>query len=188
MVYSAVTGIFELWENQALLVAASRGLLPESPWEHDRGRPAEMVITERWAFAARCRPLYLATVSLQSDEGSAAASIAWAGSATAVITGDPLTAHAAAPNESWGDLGLKIMLEPALLETVIPGPWPDAFTVDGTRLAADPSVVPGFQARGADRFSATYDTDLAIITSWTAEIGGMAARRHVLSHLSAVVP
>lgn len=180
-----VTGIFEFWEDEELLLHGLHGTSFPGFRQEEEGRSG-LALTLRWAFAAaRGNSLYLSVVSLLPQDSLSALACSWFGDVTTVVTGDPPAPRILGPNAEYGDLGLKLMLEPSSLAEIIPGPWPRDFDVDGLRIAADPLAVPDFQCRGAERFRVAHEPESNVITSWVAEIHGLPARRQVVTNLAA---
>lgn len=93
------------------------------------------------AFVAQRSPWRLAQVTLTDQPSSAPAVAAWADTATAVLTDEPVAQHVVGPNESWGDLGCRRMLDPKPLTAIVTPPWEASFVIDGSRLENDREFV-----------------------------------------------
>jgi hypothetical protein len=112
--------------------------------------------------------------------------VSWADDATAVLMGNPAAQHLVPSNESWGDSGLRRMLEPGPLEALVPRPWGSLLTIDGELLELDTLLLLEFVSLAADHYEAAYDDELDALTSWTAFIDGEPAQRQALTHLTVI--
>ena len=181
MAWTVVAGIIEWWADEGLRdvgrrrFAAARGKRTAA-----EATPAGTdVDAATRAFVARREPWRLSQIELTAPEGDdvAAAVVAWAGDATAVLAGDPPAQRVVGPNESWGDLGLRVLLEPAALEELVPLPWAERFAVPAGLLERDLTLLPQLVSLGTDRYDVVYDGDLGVVTSWAAVIDGAVAQR-----------
>lgn len=102
-----------------------------------------------------------------------------------MLKGSPAEQHLVG-NEKWGDLGLRRMLEPIPLKTLVPRPWHAEFRVAGPLLERDLFVLPELVSLATDHYEVRYDADLDILTTWSAVIDGEAAQRISLTHLTCV--
>jgi len=75
------------------------------------------------------------------------------------------------------------MLDPTVLETLVPKPWAGQFRVPGDVLERDVSVLPEFVTLTTDHYEVCYERDLNILTAWTAVIDGAVAQRISLSQV-----
>jgi hypothetical protein len=131
----------------------------------------------RAAFVAQRHPWRLSELTLDtSNDDVAPAVTSWAGEATAVLKGAPARQHLVGPQESWGDLGVRLLLIPAAIEALIPKPWAREFQIPGEVLERDVSVLPELLSLGTGRYEVSYDGDLDIVTSWTAVIDDAAVQ------------
>jgi hypothetical protein len=112
--------------------------------------------------------------------------VSWADDATAVLSGNPAAQHLVPSNESWGDSGLRRMLEPGPLEALVAKPWGRLLTVDGELLERDTFLLPEFVSLAADHYEAAYDEELDALTSWPAFIDGEPAQRQSVTHLTVI--
>lgn len=185
MTWQLLAGQFEWWADEALRnlgrrrYYAARGRVVA---EEERG-PALAMEVRPVAFVAQRSPWRLARIALQPQPDEAAI-VAWADDATAVLAGSPATLRVLGPNETWGDLGLRRMLDPERLEALVPQPWSATFRVDGALVDGDLSVVPELVSLSADHYEAAYDAALGVLTRWTAVIDGEVAARHELRDLA----
>jgi len=185
--WEALTGVVEWWADEGIR-DLGRGRFHASRGHKTGGPPLPegSIWTKRSAFVARRRPWRLAWVALGPvDEGDAAV-LAWADEATAVLVGEPASQHVVGPNETWGDLGLRRMLEPGPLEVFVPKPWSENLRIEGRLLEDDMTVVPEFVSLATDHYEATYDPQLEILTSWSAFMDGKVAWRQALSNVVSV--
>ena len=185
MTWQVLAGQFEWWADEA------RRDLGRRRYHAARGRvfaeeePGETlaVDTRRVAFIVQRSPWRLGQIAL-GPEFNEAAIVAWADDATAVLAGSPATLRVLGPNETWGDLGLRRMLEPARLEAHVPRPWAATFRVDGALVDGDLSAVPELVSLSTDHYEAAYDAALGVLTQWTAVIDGEVVARHELRDLA----
>lgn len=183
MAWTVVAGIIEWWADEGLRdigrgrFAAARGrsaVGEATPAGTDVDAAAR-------AFVAGREPWRLSQIALTAPEGDdVAAVVAWAGDATAVLAGDPPAQRVVGPNESWGDLGLRALLEPAALEELVPPPWAERFAVPAELVERDLALLPQLVSLGADRYDVAYDGDLGVVRSWAAVIDGAVAQRILL--------
>lgn len=188
MSWEVLTGVVEWWADEGLRDSGRRrfnearggtwlaGALP--PGGIDRARAAFVAQRFPWRLSE-------VTMATTSDEITPAI-VSWADDATSVLKGSPARQHVVRPNESWGDLGLRQMLNPSALEALVPKPWAAHFQVSGAVLERDASVLPEFVSLGTDYYQVRYDGDRDILTTWTAVINNSAAQRLSLSQLSSL--
>lgn len=110
--------------------------------------------------------------------------VAWADDATVVLQGSPASGRALGPNESWGDLGTRRLLDPDPLEQLMARPWSAHFDVNGQLLDDNTSALPELVSLGTDHYEVTYDAELDVLTSWTAFIDGQPITSQRLLGLS----
>ena len=190
MSWQALTGVFEWRVDEGLRDVGRRrfheaGGLPDLARRGAVQRSA-LRLAVRWAFVARRHPWRLAVVSLRDQDAGSPAVTAWADEATAVLKGAPAAQHVVGPNQSWGNLGLRRMLQPESLTTFVPPPWPASFRIRGDLLDGGPSVAPEFTSLAVDHYEARFDPALGVVTAWTAFIDGAVALHQTLAQLTAV--
>jgi hypothetical protein len=188
MSWQVLTGVVEWWADEGLRdigrrrYSAARGKRPTG----DEMSPGHIDLA-RAAFAAQRNPWRLAEVSLSSVDDQVSPAIAsWADNATAVLRGSPAQQRLVGPNETWGDLGLRRMLEPDALEALVPKPWPAEFQVPGDAVERDLTLMADFVSLSSDYYAVSYNRDLDVLTTWAAIIDGEIAQRVSLTHLTAV--
>jgi hypothetical protein len=184
--WHALTGVCEWWADEGICdVGRARYHQARRPeLSSGKVRPLGTVDRRRVAFVARRDPFRLAQVDLAGRD--ACSLVASADNATAVLDGSPAKARVIGPKVSYGDLGLRRMLHPAALETIVPRPWPSQLHVEGHLMEADMSLWVPPLSLGADFYEVAYDEDLDVLTAWTAYIDGAAACRISVSHLADV--
>ena len=191
MPWQVLTGVVEWWADEGLRDVGRRRFHEARGNDVGSGDapPGVRIDVAGSAFAARRVPWRLTELSLGSpDDEVAPAVTSWADEATAVLKGSPAEQHMVGSNERWGDLGLRRMLEPAPLETLVPRPWPAEFRVAGHLLERDFFVLPEFASLATDHYEVMYDADLDVLTMWAAVIDGEVAQRTCLTHLTSVEP
>lgn len=184
MTWEVLTGVIEWWSDEGIR-DLGRFRFHESHGFHPTGSLflKGTISIRRSAFVARRRPWRMAQIMLEPTEEDDAAVVAWADEATAVLIGQPASlSH----DRSWGDLGLRRMLEPEPLETFVPRPWEARIEIEGSLLDNDVSILPEFVSLASDRYEATYDSELDILTSWSAFIDDELACRQKLSEVVSV--
>ena len=200
MPWEVLTGVVEWWADEGLRdVGRGRFHAARVPPQivvkpgDDERLSGDATVREtpihlaRAVFAARRVPWRLTQISLGSPEDDPGPVVAsWADDATAVLKGSPAGQHWVEPNVTWGDLGLRRMLEPAALATLVARPWRARFRVAGHLVEGDISVVPEFVSLASDHYDVTHDGRLDILTSWTAVIDGQVAQRISLTQLTVV--
>ena len=112
--------------------------------------------------------------------------VSWADDATAVLKGDPVEQHVVGPDVTWGDLGLRQMLEPDALATLVGRPWASRFSVSGQLLDPDHGMLPALISLASDHYEVACDPRLDVLTSWSAVIDGEVAQRISLTQLTDV--
>lgn len=187
MAWRVLAGVFDWWADEGI-----RDIGRER-FHRRRGSDVSGTIGSpgttdslRFAFVAQRSPWRLAEVYLRSPDDPPLAVVAWADRATAVLKGQPAEQHLVQSNESFGDGGLKAMLEPGRLETLVGKPWSPHFRVNGELLDRDWSLLPEFLSLGTDYYEARYDAGLDALRSWTAFIDEAPAARLSLSRLNAL--
>ena len=197
MTWEVLTGVIEWWADEGLRDIGRRRF-HQAKGKHVSadGLPRGSIDATRHAFVVRRAPWRLAQVSLDvtgTGEGGQAwrpadetprVVVSWADDATAVLRGDPATQHVVPTDESWGDSGLRRMLEPGPLEALVPKPWGPLLTVDGELLEHDAFLLPAFVSLAANHYEAAYNDELDVLTAWTAYIDGEPAQRQTLTHLT----
>ncbi len=190
MSWQALTGVFE-WRVDEGLRDVGRRRFHEAGGRPDLVRRGAvqrkaLLLAVRWVFVARRHPWRLAVVNLRDQDTGSPAVTAWADDVTAVLKGVPAAQHVVGPNQSWGNLGLRRMLEPESLTTFVPPPWPPSFRIRGDLLEDDSSAAPEFTSLAVDHYEAGFDPALGVVTAWTAFIDGAVALRQTLAQLTAV--
>jgi hypothetical protein len=188
MPWQILSGVVERWADEGLReVGRSRRVLDAGGTPHAQRIARGTLDIVRAAFIAQREPWRLTEVTLlEVPESTSPAIASWADEATAVLRGKPAEQHLVAPNESWGDLCVRIMLKPHALRQLVPEPWPERFVVDGRLLEHDPSLLPELLSWSTDRYEVVFDPGQEILTSWTATIDGEVAQRITLSRLTAL--
>jgi hypothetical protein len=183
--WHVLTGVCEWWADEGIRdVGRARFHQARRP-ELSSGKGTPRGTTDcRVAFVVRRDPFRLAQVDLAGRD--ACPLVAWADNATVVLDGSPAKARVIGPKGSYGDLGLRRMLHPAPLETIVPKPWPSQLHIEGHLIEADMSVRVPPVSLGADFYEVTYDEDRDVLTAWTAYIDGAAACRISVSQLADV--
>jgi hypothetical protein len=188
MPWQILSGVVEWWAEEGLRDLGRR----RRALSAGRTLNAEQIArgtldTVRAAFIAQREPWRLTEVTLlESPESTAPVIASWADEATAVLRGKPAEQHVVAPNESWGDLCVGVMLKPHALRHLVPEPWPERFVVDGPLLEEDPALLPELLSWSTDRYEVVFDPGREILTNWTATIDGEVAQRITLSRLTAL--
>jgi hypothetical protein len=189
MSWQVLTGVIEWWSDEGLRdIGRLRYHRSRQSVRERDGVPRGTVDTSRAAFVAKRSPWRIAQVALGLPNETSPDVVAWADEATAVLTGSPASQHLVPPNESWGDHGLRRMLNPTPLETLVAKPWPATFRVEGHLLERDMSLLPELVSLATDYYEATYDAELDVLTSWTSFIDGESAHRQTLTHLTDIPP
>src|SRR3954452_11754953 len=146
-----------------------------------RSAPAAVI---RAAFLAQKSPWRLAELTIHATDPEATPAVAtWADNATAVLRGTPAAQHVVASNEVWGDLGLHHLLDTRRIEALAPKPWGAQFEINGDAAARVAEIAPELVAMGAERYRATYDSSLDVLTQWVAARDGQAVHELTLSEL-----
>lgn len=186
--WHVLTGVCEWWADEGIRDVGrarfreARGTeLSSAPGKRT---PLGSIDCRRVAFVARRDPWRLAQVDVAGRDDCPL--VAWADNATAVLDDSPAKARIIGPKISYGDLGLRRMLHPARLETIVPKPWSSQLRIEGQLLERDMSVLPEFVSLGTDFYEVAYDEDLDVLTAWTAYIDGEAASRISVSQLAEV--
>ena len=144
-----------------------------------------MTATEAHIFVAFASPWRAAMVSLDGRTGNdLPAIVAWADGAATALKGSP--AELASTDGSWGDLGLRRMLDPWWIRTLsdLEG---GTVVVESECHGQLVDVAPEMVSLGAVRYEADYDDDKNVILEWRALIDGRVAQRTTLSSLTAIV-
>lgn len=185
MPWQILSGVVEWWAEEGLrdLGRRRRALnAGRTPNAQQIARGTLDIV--RAAFIAQLEPWRLTEVTLlEVPESTAPVIASWADNATTVLRGKPAEQHVVAPNESWGDLCVAVMLKPAALRQLVPGPWPERFVVDGPLLEHDPTLLPELLSWSTDRYEVVFDPSREILTNWTAIIDGEVAQSITLSQL-----
>jgi hypothetical protein len=188
MPWQALTGVVEWWADEGRRDLGrrrfneARGGTPSG-----QARAPGIIDVVRALFAAQRHPWRLSEVALSTTNDHVTPAVAsWADHATAVLRGTPAQQHAVAADETWGDLGLRTMLDPRALETLLPRPWPAQLHVPGDVLERDLPALPELVSLASDHYEIAYDADLDILTTWAAIIDGEVAQRVSLTHLTVV--
>lgn len=186
MAWRALTGVCEWWSDEDIRDVGRARFHEERGTEvPSADTPLGTIDCSRVAFAAQRDPWRLAQVHVDGHD-SRPAVVAWADEASAVLAGSPPEARVIGPNESHGDLGLRRMLHPKPLETLVPKPWSPQLRIEGSLLEDDMSVLPEFLSLAADFYEVAYDADLEVLTTWTAYVDGAAANRISVTQLTEV--
>jgi hypothetical protein len=182
MAWQVLAGVVELWADEGLCeVGRQRGHQARDKRLRSREILPGRIKSTRAAFVARRTPWRMAQLSLDEPESELSVAVAaWADDATAVLRGNPAMHYAMGPNQTWGDSGLRSMLEPSTMEEVVSTPWSARFRLDGGLLEQSTHLVPELVVLGADHYDVIYDRELRLITRWEAIIDDHSARRHVL--------
>jgi hypothetical protein len=178
--WQLLAGIIEYWADEGL---RHIGRLRANGSTEPSAIPIGTIDEQHAAFVAQREPWRASQITLITN-GTGAVIASWAGDATAVIDGVPAKQYVVASNESWGDLGLRVMLNPAALERLTPKPWPDSFRISGGLLKNDMQTAPDLYSASASRYEVKYDALLDVVTQWTAIIDESVASRLSLTHLS----
>jgi hypothetical protein len=196
MAWEALTGVIDSWADEGLRDVGRRRFHEARGKQVGGGLPRGSIDASRHAFVVRREPWRLAQVSLavtdadvppwQLASDSPGVVVSWADDATAVLRGSPAAQHHVPANESWGDSGLRSMLEPEPLEALVARPWDREMTVDGQLFEPGAWILPDLVSLTADRYEAIYDEELDALTSWTAFIDGEVARRQTLTQLTVI--
>ena len=189
MPWQILSGVVEWWAEEGLrdLGRRRRALdAGRTPNAQQIARGTLDIV--RAAFIAQREPWRLTEVTLlEVPESTAPVIASWADEATAVLRGKPAEQHFVPPNQSWGDLGVGVMLKPDALRQLVPEPWPERFVVDGPRLEQhDLTLFPELVTASTDRYEVVFDPSREILMSWTAIIDGEVAQRITLSRLTAL--
>jgi hypothetical protein len=182
MSWDVLAGVIEWWADEDVRGVGRRR------YNESKGRsmsdlvPKVITCTIRSAFVARRRPWRMTQIVLTANVDRAAV-LAWADDATAVLKGDPPSQHIVAENESWGDLGLRSMLEPGPMELIVRRPWPSTLRIGGHLLEQAEMIMHEFTSLGSDYYEVTYDSERDILTSWSAFIDGDLAMRQEITQL-----
>jgi hypothetical protein len=199
MAWEVLTGVIDWWADEGLRDVGRRRFHLAMGKQVGAGLlPRGSIDASRHAFVVRHHPWRLAQVRLDVADSDADGQtgqltanapgvvVSWADDATAVLSGSPASQHVVPANESWGDFGLRSMLEPGPLETVVAKPWGRLVTIDGQLLETDSFILPELVSLTASHYEATYDADLDALTSWTAFIDGEVAHRQSLTQLTVI--
>jgi hypothetical protein len=188
MPWQILSGVVDWWAEEGLREVGRGRRAPKAGTSPHARRIARGTLSvARAAFIAQREPWRLTELTmLDVLESTAPAIVSWADAATAVLRGNPAEQHVVAPNESWGDLGVGIMLKPDALHQLVPAPWPERFAVDGPLLEQDPTLLPELLSWSTDRYEVQFDPNREILTSWTAVIDNEVAQRITLSRLTAL--
>jgi hypothetical protein len=139
------------------------------------------------AFVARRDPWQAAELYTAAPPDRGTPTLAgWTSDATVVIAGDPPAQIVVGDHETWGDLALKAMLNPEVLKGIHPLPWEASFTVPSSAQNRVSESAPELFSLEVDRYEATYDAELGILTSWHATRSDEIVQQIVLSNLHAV--
>jgi hypothetical protein len=199
MTWDVLTGVIDWWADEGLRdVGRHRFHESKGKRVNADGLPRGSIDATRHAFVARRKPWRLAQVSLDvTDTGRGGQAwrpadetpgvvVSWADDATAVLRGNPAAQHLVPSNESWGDSGLRRMLEPDPLEALVAKPWGPLLTIDGQLLERDTLLPLEFVSLSTEYYEAAYNEELDVLTSWTAFIDGEPAQRQTLTHLTVI--
>jgi hypothetical protein len=184
--WQVLTGVVEWWADEGLrdIGRLQRAGARSAP-EHRT--PSGTIDSTRAAFVAQRDPWRLSEITLgPHDDPATPAVTSWADNATAVLTGIPARQHVVGPNETWGDLTVRRMLDPAALQSLVAKPWASRFEIPGELLERDITVVPELVTLASDRYEVTYNRELGILVTWTANINGAVAQRTSLTRLTTV--
>ena len=158
MPWQVLSGVIEWWADEGLrdegrrrrALAAGR-----TPNAEQIARGTLDVV--RAAFIAQRESWRLTEVTLlEVPESTAPVIASWADEATAVLRGKPAKQHFVAAKESWGDLGIGVMLKPDALRQLVPEPWPERFELDGPLLEDDPTLFPELLSASIDRYEVAF--------------------------------
>jgi hypothetical protein len=188
MPWQILSGVVEWWADEGLReVGRNRRALDAGTTPQAQRIARGTLSIARAAFIAQREPWRLTEVTLLDVPESTAPTIAsWADEATAVLRKKPAEQHFVAPNETWGDLCVGVMLKPDALHQLVPEPWPERFAVDGPLLERDPALLPELLSWSTDRYEVVFDPSREILTNWTAIIDGEVAQRITLARLTAL--
>lgn len=188
MPWQVLTGVLEWWADQGLLnIGRRRFHKAQGRMAFEGATSTAGIELMRFAFAARRVPWRLTAVSLGApDDKGPPAVVSWADDATAVLKGNPAESQLVGPNYPSGSWGLRRMLEPGKLETLIPKPWPARFELAGHLLEQDMFLLPEFVSLASDSYEVTYGAELDILTMWAAIIDGDVAQRISLEHVASM--
>jgi hypothetical protein len=187
MPWQILSGVVEWWAEEGLREVGRRRRAQDAGTPNAQRIARGTLDVVRAAFIAQREPWRLTEVTLlEVPESTAPVIASWADEATAVLRGKPAEQHFVAPNESWGDLGVGVMLKPDALRQMVREPWPEQFVVDGPLVEHDPTLLPELHTASADRYEVVFDPSREILTSWTAIIDGEVAQRITLSRLTAL--
>jgi hypothetical protein len=187
MPWEVLTGVVEWWADEGLRDVGRRRFREVGGNPSSRAAISLGTIDRvRAAFIARRSPWRLSEVALDYADEMTPAIASWADHATAVLNGSPVQQHVVGPHESWGDFGVRQMLCPAALEAIVPMPWPGQFQIPGGAIGPDISTLAALVSLGTSYYDVRFDSDLEIISAWTAVIDGDAAQRVAISQVTSI--
>ncbi|HEV3000942.1 MAG TPA: hypothetical protein VGW75_09420 [Solirubrobacteraceae bacterium] len=190
MSWQVLVGAAHWWADEGLReLGRQRYGEPRGKRSSDAPAAPTTIDEVRMVFAAQRRPWRLTAIFVESSpDGEATAIASWADGATAVLAGIPARQRVVGPNETWGDLALRRMLEPRAVEAFVPKPWSAEFRVPGGALDRDLPALPELVTLAADHYEVSYDGDLDVMTRWAAVLDGRIAQRVQLVGLKELSP
>jgi hypothetical protein len=154
--WSALSGVFTVQVDEPLCElgrAIYHGMEPAESYSSDG-----LTVVERKLFSFIASPWRFAYVNMIVDEDHPVGACA-----------DDLTP------ESRDHLGIRAMLDPSSLSTIIDLPSAGRFRVPGPPVEEVLFLVPGLVTLSADHYEAERHEELGILTSWRAVIRGVVA-------------